>query len=364
VTTPNIFEHAFARIHAAANAVAARERWNVLLFSHRRQFFDPDEFSDYRSPRIEAVQFAGPENFSVQPGGRFGTDLPRRFDIGIVCNNNQSEHASLFMLRQLNLCDFLFVWTWDNHHNDQNQTLIANPLGDVIVPAHWFCADYMKSTATVLGRHVPLATAQWSRAKAARFFQSALDRPRDDALHGGFMVYSHINRGEREDFTRALQAKMPGHALRLIEYGQKDIYFGMTAEERWHDWARHKAGLILPLKNDLGVRFFDSLTTGQVPIVPRWCRDFDLVITPALQQSLPVVRLEELSVAAGEAAWREAVARFDQGGSAGALRRHRFALENHHLVHRVEAICAQLLPIAARQSLKLKSDSATGVVLD
>ncbi len=361
--TAPIFEHSFARIQSAARDVAGRGGWDVLLFSHRQQFFDTAEFQDYRSDRIKSVQFASAENFAVEADGRIKSDLTRRFDIGIVCNNNQSEHASLFMMRQLNLCDLIFVWTWDNHH-DEAQTLVGNALGDIVVPAHRFCAAYMKSPATVLGRHVPLATTQWSRASASRLFEAHRDLERDDALHGGFMVYSHINRGGREGFTRALQARLPGHALRLIDYGDKDVYFGLSAEGRWQDWARHKVGLILPLKDDLGVRFFDSLTTGQVPIVPRWCQDFDEVIPPARQQSLPVVRLEQLAVDAGEAAWREALARFDQGGRDGAAQRHRFALDNHHLVHRLEAICAQVFPIAARENLKLKSDRSTGVVLD
>lgn len=141
-------------------------------------------------------------------------------------------------------------------------------------------------------------------------------------------------------------------------------YFSLAAEDRWRDWAEYKVGLILPYHFDLPIRFFDSLLTGQVPIVPTWCRDFDHVIPPHVQQSLPVVRLAEASVEAIRAAWREALTRYDADGDQGAQRRHLFALEHHHLANRLEEICGQVVPVAAAEGLRLDVDATSvGFVL-
>ncbi|MEX1108040.1 MAG: hypothetical protein WEC00_03930, partial [Dongiaceae bacterium] len=156
-----------------------------------------------------------------------------------------------------------------------------------------------------------------------------------------------------------------GHALRLLGSGGRLGYFALDAADRWRDWSQHKVGLVLPFDRDLSTRFFDSLLTGQVPILPTWCEDIDAVVPEPIQRALPVVRFGEASVPAIEAAWREALARHNEEGADGVMRRHLFALENHHFGLRLPPIWAEIAALGAPDvDIALEaSDGAVGPVL-
>jgi hypothetical protein len=284
----------------------------------------------------------------------------RTVDVAIMCNHVMpSDHAALFQMRKENLADFFFVWTFDNHHHPTNNVII-NALADVIVPSHKFCANYMRSPCTILGAHVPLGTNQWSRAKARLLFAASMKLARRDGLHGGFVRWHE----DRNKLAAECQARLPENAIRLIDPNKRHSYFSLSAEERWHDWASHKVELVLPLMCDLSFRVFDSLLVGQVPLVPTWCKDLDDVIPVAIQEALPIIRFGTATAEAVEIAWREAIRRFDADGEAGMLRRHTYALENHHLVNRLKAICSQIIDIATPKNIRCTVDNeGVGLVL-
>jgi hypothetical protein len=286
--------------------------------------------------------------------------LDRRFDIAIVCNSTAQEHVPLFSIRQKAMADFIFVWTFDNHHAKWS-TLAINTLGDAVIPAHAFDAAYMKSPATILGRHVPFGTGQWSRASAAQLFQDGMNENRLDSLQGSFVRHSGAG-DARYRLASSLKDGIPGNAIEIVV--DPASYFDEGPKERWQSWARYKVGLVLPVRSDLPIRFFDSLITGQVPIVPTWCKDFDAVIPADMQAELPVVRVAEQSVGAIEEAWRKALTLFDREGVAGVRRRHRFAIEQHHIASRIEPICTQVLDISTGKGVCLDMDgTSVGFVL-
>jgi hypothetical protein len=265
-----------------------------------------------------------------------------------------TDHIALYQMRAKNIADFIFVWTFDNHHNWYSN-VVANALADVVVPSHKYCANYMRSACTILGTHIPLATNQWSRARARALFAASAQLARRDGLHGSFVDHKDAG-GDRAKFANECRAKLPENAIRVIDVTERHSYFDQSAEDRWHDWARHKIELVLPITCDLSFRVFDSLLVGQVPLVPSWCRDLDQVIPLAMQQTLPVMRFGAPTVQAVEIAWREAIRRFDAGGEAGMLRRHMYALENHHLANRLKAICSQINDVVLPKNICFTAD--------
>jgi hypothetical protein len=300
----NYFHSQLRRIVAAAQVVGRREPFDVLLVSNR----------------------------------------PEYFDIG--------DQDAMFQIRARSLAEFLFVWTFDNHHSAA-ANLAVNALADVVVPSHKYCARFMRTPCTLLGFHVPLSTNQWSRATARRLFANSAHLVRQDGLHGGFISWEI---GERNKLLQDCRAKLPSNAITLIDNNARQSYFDQSPEQRWHDWASHKVGFILPVTFDLSGRLFDSLLTGQVPIVPTWCHDLDEVISTELQNSLPVIRFDTASVEAVESAWQKALQRFDADGHVGALRRHSYAVDNHHLINRIQAICAQVKVISKSEDITFAAE--------
>lgn len=327
------------RIRAAAASIDMRQSWNVLMIARRGEAIDVTEFDVAPPPPIGTLTVARTDEELET--------LKGPFDLCVVCIRVTDEELLIKRIRERQLATMIVGWGWDNHHSRKRNVQIA-PMTDLFLPAHSYCAPYLMSPHAILGGHVPLGTYQWSRKTAAALFARHRDRPRDDALHGGFVLWKITP--ERAALVRNLRQALSGHALRLLNADDRRLYFDMGPEDRWLDWAAHKVGLILPFQKDLSTRFFDSLVTGQVPIVPVWCQDFDKVIDDATARSLPVVRLADESVPAVKQAWAEAVERYDEDGVAGAERRHCYALENHHLIHRLAPICRQVRALAAHDA--------------
>ena len=60
-------------------------------------------------------------------------------------------------------------------------------------------------------------------------------------------------------------------------------------------------------------------------------------------------------------AWREAIEQYDADGIAGAGRRHRFALERHHIIHRLAPL-ADLVRVLATPDARIEMATGMGAV--
>jgi hypothetical protein len=158
---------------------------------------------------------------------------------------------------------------------------------------------------------------------------------RSNALSGHYAFYYLAHR--RNALLAQAIKEWPQADLSLRHFLDTS-YHAQSPEDRFLQWRRYKASVCLPLANDLSNRFFDALATGQVPIVAPDILDFDRVIPPDLQTSLPIIRLQDYTVAALRDAHGRAIAAFDSEGNEGAERRHRFVLRNHMLANRIRQL--------------------------
>jgi N-hydroxyarylamine O-acetyltransferase len=244
-------------------------------------------------------------------------------------------------------CRFV-AWHLDNHnHYLRNARLAA--AADLSIPAHATSVDYLSRWAAGgrLGPIVPLAVLQWPVRMLAQLYEQSLGYPRRDSLSGHFAFYPAARR--RNYFLAEAMTQWPEAELSLRANW---TYHKRSAVDRFQSWRGYKTSLVLPVCEDLPIRFFDALAAGQVPIVPRDILDFDRVIPLADQATLPVVRLDDYSVAALRAAHEEAIDAFDRDGEAGAERRHRYVLDNHMLVHRYQTILRHVTTACAESGLR------------
>jgi len=257
-------------------------------------------------------------------------------DLLIYLVHLYGEAASLRKLRDAGHDGPVIGWFWDNHHHVFENVKAAVDL-DVALPGHAFAGHYLRSTRYLHARPVPLCVTQWTAREAAGFFEKVGCRDRTDDLYGGFVRYQFAEKRNRLIDSLIAQRMRGIYCLQESDLGR---YFGLSLSDRFAQWASHKTSLCLPLGGDLSQRLFDALLTGQVPIVAPDIYDLDSVISPQLQASLPIVKLASYTPAAVSEARDSAIRQFDSQGNDGAVRRHRFALENHTFHARVRELVA------------------------
>jgi tetratricopeptide (TPR) repeat protein len=237
----------------------------------------------------------------------------------------------------------LVTWNFANHMAYLANALLA-ATADIAFPAHATPVDYLARWARgPLGPVMPLALFQWSRPTLARLYRECRDEKRTDALSGHFSLYAAASRRNRL-LADAIE-EWPETDLSLRRGWS---YHARSPLDRFLGWRRRKVSVALPVCGDLSMRFFDALAAGQVPIVPRDILDFDRVVPPADQASLPIIRLDSYDVGALRTAHAQAIAAFDRGGEAAAEARHRYVLRRHMLAHRIGDIVAYVT--AARKA--------------
>lgn len=316
-----------AKIRERLRAALSKPRPRVALVSARL-----DKVFSHATPAALAARFAakGIDLDFVASAAALGPG----YDLLIKLVHLQYDADDVRAFRERNPDAATIGWFWDSHHHLDENFGVVEAL-DLVVPGHAFASSYLASDEALLGSTVPLCVSQWSQDEAERWADAVAAPSRSDALYGGFVRYAFSAR--RNALIEGLIADgAPGVSF-LEEHRLRD-YFGRLPDERFREWAGHKASLCLPLARDLSQRFFDALLTGQVPVVAPDMPDLDLVVPPDRQAALGVVRFADYSVEAVRAAHAEALRRFDEGGVEGALARHRFARENHMLASRIDRI--------------------------
>jgi hypothetical protein len=257
------------------------------------------------------------------------------FDLVLIGTaNNADEEVRLWRLRERFPAALLAAWTWDNHHHyTQNLRVVLG--AEIIFPSQWFHHGYLATSRTVVGPHLPLSTFQFTGAMLDPLFPQGLPvEDRSDALYGGFFAYPFAS--GRTSFVEQIRARIPGNEIVLrndpAAFGAERI------DLRLRKWCSYKVGLVIPINRHLSSRLLECLLTGQVPLAPRDLPDLDVVIPPALQEQLPVVRFDDGSVESVHAAYAEALAHYDRAGHDGVMLRHRYARENHELDARVRRV--------------------------
>lgn len=227
------------------------------------------------------------------------------------------------------------IWLWDHHHQIDLSCKMAL-LADLVFPMHETVNDYLKIFNDHVFSAVPAATAQWGGPDSVHeLYLKYAQAPRSNRLYGGFVAYDGY---ARNDLIRACMAAIPDHDLTLrppSESRDVEQFDPAQREARFAEWVSHKCSLVYALAEDMPIRLFDALVCGQIPLVPHNLNGFDLVISPRLQQSLPIVRFDPTDIGSVKTAWETALALYDQGGAAAARRRHDYARQHHTMPQRV-----------------------------
>ena len=321
--TSKFFDNNLKRIQTILKKLGRKRTFNILFYSYRSELFDIAGMSAVSGGPVESVTFCTSEAELWS--------LDRKFDVAIVCTHLSDDHLPQLVMRARKLASLIISWTWDNHQN-HFKNICDICLSDIVLPSHDFCADKLKSPFYLLGNSFPLCTTQWSQEESGKFLSIATGIFRSDALHGGYIMWKGV---QRNKLLRALKEQVPENQINLIDVSMRDAYFAQSPEDRFREWSSHKVSIQIPYANDLSQRVFDALFAGQIPIVPDSCHDLDRVVPRDIQESLPILRIKDVSVASVITAWKLGLEHFDNTGLAGIRQRHDFALNYHHISERV-----------------------------
>ncbi|MBF0269480.1 MAG: hypothetical protein HQL44_12905 [Alphaproteobacteria bacterium] len=233
-------------------------------------------------------------------------------------------------------------WAHDHHHTFAHYVMHLIKT-NIVVPAHFCRRDHLAAFNRHIADTVPATTNQWSQEEIAAFSARPAALARHNALYGGFGAYDVCL--DRSMFVGALMERLPEHALsvRRIQNAD-DPFFSMSARERYDEWRGYKVSLAAAINQDIPIRIFDALATGQIPIIPDSIVNLNWIISVEDQQRLGIERYHFEDPDSAISAWRRALTNFDRLGEQGIQTRIEYFLKNHSLIQRVEKIL-RALPI-------------------
>ena len=242
----------------------------------------------------------------------------------------------------------LATWFWDNHHLFAD-TMHAAMLSDVFFAAHGYRSAYIRNSCSLSGGFIPLCPVFWQVSEVEEAATRALLAPRSDLLYGGYNSY--VEFPDRDMLIARIKAHIPDNSLFVTPHGtpvDKHPFYGMTPVDRMIEWMSFKVSLCLSFGGNTAIRIFDMLLGGGIPLIVGRPADLDEIIPRHLQDSLPVIVIDDDEPEAIDAAFRLALARFDQGGVDGVMTRHLFIRDTHMPHHRLGRMIGKIRDLAER----------------
>ncbi len=262
--------------------------------------------------------------------------------IAIVSSNFVFNDVSLLsrIKRESPTC-LLACWMVDNHHIfTENQELCQK--FDVIIPAQHTSVDYLYAGTAIVTSPSACPCVQWTLNEVTENFFKHLNVSRLNALYGGFRRYPHL---PRNAFIECISTDVLNSDVELYsaeDQSRPECYLNWSADMQIENWMRYKTSVVVCVKNDIPMRLFDALVTGQIPIIPWDMVGLDAVISPEEQALLPILRYTKHTTDEVARMRDAAVQAFDRDGLSGILRRHNHAIERHMPIHRVRKMLTLL----------------------
>ena len=180
----------------------------------------------------------------------------------MILNSNdiREEHFSLFEGAILNHKLFITVWDFDNHHLLQRSYRLAK-VAHGYVAAH---PDHLAQLQLIRGSTIKTeicSSIQFCPQKIKKLTKSdrLTNRCREPiGMHHCYTVFQ-----VRDEILNCLSMAFKDVGSLNQSYPHKGI-------ENLGVWANYSCSFAIPVLVDIPIRFFDSLITGSIPIIPNY----------------------------------------------------------------------------------------------
>jgi hypothetical protein len=211
------------------------------------------------------------------------------------------------------------IHDFDNHHWHEHSLQCAL-LADIYAPAHLsdFAIAGRINSALVAG--IPCGSIQWNKQFMLLHLPEMLNNQRKSEPLGMHTYYGKFK--YRNSILATVNKVFPSVGFLKQDFHERSDL------ERWQEWISYPVHWIAPVFNDLPLRFFDSLITGGIPLVPN-----------ALAPYLNFLKIPEnfyicyspTDLINTNEFVKRALIKFEDKGAYSRLERHAFAIENYHV---------------------------------
>ena len=211
------------------------------------------------------------------------------------------------------------VHDYDNHHWFENN-LQAAIFSDIYIPSHqdeFLIAS--RVNPNIVGG-IPCGSNQWGKSFILERANSLCITPRSNNPLGKYYFYEKFI--HRNKAISTLSQVYP-----TINIVTTDFH-SLTEEEKWQEWSGHKLHWIIPVLNDLPIRFFDALITGGIPLIPGGLRPYIQAL--GIPENF-YIEYGPIDLIEPKEFIDKAFEEFDRLGSDGIKKRHQFGMENFHI---------------------------------
>ena len=220
------------------------------------------------------------------------------------------------------------IHDYDNHHWIPNN-IQAAIFADVYIPSHQD-ENLLSSRVNpnVIGG-IPCGSNQWTMEFIYSHAKELVVCKRSEEPLGKYYFYEKFI--YRNKVISTLAQSYPTISL------LNGDFHSLSQEQKWAEWCSHKLHWVIPVLNDLPIRFFDALITGGLPIVPNGLKPFIAALGVPENFYLTYGPLDILNP-------KDLISRsnrvFDSEGKNGITERYQYALENFHIDTIVKKIIA------------------------
>jgi len=248
----------------------------------------------------------------------------------VIVNNNDVNvggNIDIFTQFVLQAETTLFaVWDWDNHHWLSLSCQLA-AVSDLYFPSHsenLFQLSKFNPSATHV---VQAGTIQWKNEYLQNNKEYILNINRTNGLLGKHIPYENFK------LRNSIVTKV-SETFADVGFVSPQFHL-LSTEDRLTQWATFKAHLIVPVLNDVPIRFFDALCTGGIPVVPESLKGFftnyGLHANDVFYySSYDIMHIEELI--------SQVFVQFDKDGQTGIERRFLMGTSQNHIDNRISKI--------------------------
>jgi hypothetical protein len=188
----------------------------------------------------------------------------------IILNGNDFSDKKIinkiFKMRKICKDTIFLTYLYDNHHLISHSLLVSS-LSDIVIIAHPDFKNLIEAYVPLVVGPLPAPIQSWNLQELTQF-QELIEKTMRSVSVGG-MYYRYDNFLLRNEFIEFIQKNYLEFKVGFTGENQVKSYHQQTSLEKMEEWTNFKTSLIVPVSDDLPIRFFDALITGSIPIVPR-----------------------------------------------------------------------------------------------